>query len=156
MSDYDDYDFPQITGTWTADSNSGTGTASGLDGDFDLRMIRVGTVFKNVKVEGNSATMYVTSSAFWDAYQGDDYIRRLPVNYYDAFVTAERIERNTWRYSFPNSGSTVTVKMTSDTTAEVTEYDLATIGSYINYSVSYSMTKRTDSTTDSPEDEKDS
>ena len=131
------YDFSIIAGSWTA--SNGTGSATGANGTFDLRMRHVVASFSNVQVSGNSATATASTSSEWNAYQNGAYATTIYNDYSQATITIQRTGENIWRYTFPDSTSTITVTITSPTTANVTEEGTTSDG--YRYTGSYTMTK---------------
>ena len=142
-NDSSEYNIEILFGRWAA--LSGSGTATGPDGTFDLSMREITASFGSINhVDDDHITTHITAVAQWAAYQDNKYIRTIDINYDNEFITVEHIGVNTWRYTFQDTGSTVTAKITSETTAEITEEGKFYLGSYLyNYSGSYKVTKGT-------------
>ena len=135
------YDPSILEGSWYA--SSGSGTATGPDGTFDLRMTFARASFSNVQSRNNSVSAVVSASAEWDAYQNGFYIRTIPLSYSNEAIEIQRVSGNTWRYTFPSSQSKITVKITSETSAAVVEEGNFRLGSYLyQYKASYTISKQ--------------
>lgn len=130
------YDFSILEGSWTA--SSGSGTATGTYGTFELRMVHVNASFSNVQANGNTATAIASTSAEWEAYQNGTYITSIYSDNNQEAIEIQHVNGNTWRYTFP-SGNTLTLNITSATTANVTEEGTTSDG--YRYTASYSVTK---------------
>ena len=131
------YDLSIMAGSWTA--SNGTGTATGYDGTFDLRMVHVNASFSSVKVSGSTATAIASTSSEWEAYKNGAYTTSIYNDYEHETISIQNIGGNRWRYTFPDSTSTITVTITSSTTAEV--YEEGTTSDGYRYSGNYTMTK---------------
>lgn len=152
--DSSEYDISIISGRWTG--VSGTGTATGSDGIFDVKMESFSALFTNLTAENSLAKVYATTFTTWAAYQTNEYVTAVERYNDDAIqMTFEHVDTNTWRYNFPNSQSKITVKFTSETTAEVYEESRTLYtGSLLVYDcdLSYTITKQPDTTTPSPDE----
>ena len=131
------YDFSIIEGSWTA--SNGSGTATGANGTFDLRMVHVNVSLSSVQANGNTATAIASSSTKWEAYQNGRYVTSIYNDYSQETVTIITLSANTWRYTLPNGNSTITITITLSTTAQVTEEGTNSDGYY--YLGSYTVTK---------------
>ena len=131
------YNFSILEGSWTA--SNGSGTATRTDGTFDLRMVHVNVSLSSVQANGNTATAIASASSEWEAYQNGVYVTSIYSDYSRETVTIITLSANTWRYTLPNGNSTITVTITSSTTAQVTEEGTTSDGYY--YSASYTVTK---------------
>ena len=137
----DEYGAETISGSWVA--SNGTGTATGPDGTFDLSMISTRATFGQIQTTNNAMTTYVSASATWDAYQNGAFIRSIPLEYQNELVEIQKTGKNTWRYTFPSSVSKITAKLTSETTASVTEEGNFGLGSYVyQYVATYTIRKQ--------------
>ena len=146
-NDDNEYSFENILGSWVA--SNGSGTATGSDGTFDLSMISVEATFVQTTSGnvghgvGTTRTIMASASARWDAYQNGVFIRSIPLEYGYQTIKIKQIDKNTWRYTFPSSGSKITAKFTSETTASVTEKGTFILGSYeYKYVATYTMRKK--------------
>ena len=131
------YDFSILKGSWTA--SDATGTATGPYGTFDLRMVHANALFTNVQANGNTATAIVSTSMEWDAYLNGQYSTTIYGNNDQETIEIRTVSENVWRYTFPDGKSTVTVRITSSTTADVTEEGTTSDG--YQYTASYTVTK---------------
>ena len=132
-----EYSISILQGKWTA--SIGTGTATDNGGTFDLRMVHVNAQFSNVRINGNNATAIASTSAEWDAYKNGVYVTTTyPDNNQEA-IEIRHVSSNVWRYTYPDGKSTVTVNITSEITANVTEEGITSEG--YRYTANYTVTK---------------
>ena len=125
--DTGNYDLEVIEGTWYG--SSGFGVAEGADGSFQLYSPYVQILFSNVKTILTTVLLNVTSTASWDMDKAKYHDSGLmfpshtviKINYANKLVSGQKLEKNTWCYTFPDNERTVTIKLTSKTTAEIIE-----------------------------------
>lgn len=145
-------DVSSLDGSWEA--SSGTGTATGYDGTFDLDLTYGAASFTGTRSTGDSATTRTTANASWRVTQGGSWIKTIDLDHYDESITLTRTETNTWEWSL-SGRSRLTFTLTSSTTATVVEEGIFTLdGWQYRYTVSYTMTK-TSTPTPAPSPELD-
>lgn len=140
----DEIDIKALAGSWGSVEGSGTGTATGPDGKYDLKMVSVSSIFTDVTGSGVAATALVSvASARWESYQNGVYQRTIPIAYSNERVQLQRVSKNTWQYVFPSNESKLTFTFESATRAKVVEEGNIGLESYnYQYKGEYTMTKR--------------
>lgn len=140
----DEIDIKALAGTWEALEGSGSGTANGPDGRYDLKMVTVSSTFTNVNGSGTTATALVSSAlARWESYRDGVYQRTIPLAYQNERVQLQRVSKNTWQYVFPSNESKLTFAFESATRAKVVEEGNFGLGTYnYQYKGEYTMTKK--------------
>lgn len=140
----DEIDIKALAGSWGSVEGSGTGTATGPDGKYDLKMVSVSSIFTDVTGSGTVATALVpAASARWESYQNGIYQRTIPLVYSNERVQIQRITKNTWQYVFPSNGSKLTFTFESATRAKVVEEGNFGLGAYsYQYKGEYTMVKQ--------------
>ena len=131
------YNFSILEGSWTA--SNGSGTATGANGTFDLRMVHVNVSLSSVQANGDTATAIASASSEWQAYQNGAYVTSIFSDYNQETVNVQNVYVNTWRYTFADNKNTITINVTSTTTAQVTEEGITSDG--YQYTASYTVTK---------------
>ena len=120
-----------LPGTWTG--TNGSGTALGPDGHFELHLVSLTSTFSDVRETNSVVSTLVTATALWDAYQNGQYVRTITLAYSNERVEGQVVDDQTLRYTFPSQESKITIEVTSDTTATVTEEGLFGLGAYTYY-----------------------
>ena len=140
----DEIDIKALAGTWEALEGSGSGTANGPDGRYDLKMVAVSSTFTNVNGSGSTATaLVISASGRWESYQNGIYQRTIPLAYQNERVQLQRITKNTWQYVFPSNESKLTFAFESATRAKVIEEGNFGLGAYnYQYRGEYTMVKQ--------------
>ena len=140
----DEIDIKALAGSWEAVEGSGSGTATGPDGRYDLKMVSVSSTFANVTGSGSTATALVAfASAKWESYRNGVYQRTIPLAYSNESVQLQKVSKNTWQYVFPSNDSKLTFTFESATRAKVIEEGNFGLGTYnYQYRGTYTMTKR--------------
>ena len=140
----DEINIEALAGSWEAVAGSGSGTANGPDGRYDLKMVTVSSTFTNVNGSGTTATALVSSAlAKWESYRDGVYQRTIPLAYQNERVQLQRVSKNTWQYVFPSNESKLTFAFESATRAKVVEEGNFGLGTYnYQYRGEYTMIKR--------------
>lgn len=140
----DEIDIKALAGRWEAIEGSGSGTATGPDGKYDLKMVSASSIFTDVMGSETAATALVAvASARWESYQNGVYQRTIPIAYSNERVQLQRVSKNTWQYVFPSNESKLTFTFESATRAKVVEEGNIGLESYnYQYKGEYTLTKR--------------
>ncbi len=120
---------------------SGSGTATGEGGTYGLLLSSMTMSIMKTQVTGQTGTLYITLRQTWETSDDDwEYSTLL-------YGDAERLDMShvgvdMWRLE-GSDGTVVTVTLTSETTAIVTQDGIADIEGYpYEYSVRYTIKKR--------------
>ena len=136
----DKYDIASVlNGEWYG--LSGSGTATGEGGTYGLLLSSMTISIVKTQVTGNTGTSYITYRQTWTTSDGVwDYRTLL---YGDAEkMNMSHVGSDMWRLE-GSDGTVVTVTLTSETTAIVTQDGTADIEGYpYDYSVRYTIRKR--------------
>ena len=139
-----EYDITTIlSGDSAWEGTNGSGTATGPDGTFDLRLVSARVAVKNLEMMNETGTAYVTANINWDVHQNNSYVRTIEQRWYSKQVDIAKAGTNTWRFSFSSTTSRLTIQLTSNSTVQVTEDGTTYFGVYnYQYSGSYNLTKQ--------------
>ena len=135
------YGINTLEGTWQKYFSNSFGVATDSSGNsYELSLSSAQFLFNNIQSTGS---INVTSSTRWNASHNSKYVDSVTVYHQNETVYVQNSERDTWSYTFSNEGTTVTIKFTSNTNADVTETGTLTIGSHhCEYTASYEISKR--------------
>ena len=140
-------DFNILNGEWIA--RDGTGTASGSDGSFALRLQSGKAKIEIMSVTNNGAIVNEFVDFTWDAYYNNRFINAIDLyDYFPKQTFLTRTSNNTFRYTFSGGKSVIDITILSETSAYVEEKGVYTFtysgGSYENYAYSaqYYMDKK--------------
>ncbi|MBQ7263378.1 MAG: hypothetical protein IJR14_06610 [Synergistaceae bacterium] len=129
-----------LDGTWKG--VSGSGTATGPDGTFDLDLSYATASFVGTSGAGGRATTTVTADALWHVFHGEAWVRSIRLTHDDEGITLVRTGANAWEWTFPSGESRLTITMTSSTTATIVEEGIFALDGWrYRYAASYRMTK---------------
>ena len=117
-----------LPGTWTG--TNGSGTALGPDGHFELHLVSLTSTFSDVRETNSVVSTLVTATALWDAYQNGQYVRTITLAYSNERVEGQVVDDQTL-YFFND----ITIEVTSDSTASVTEDGLFSLDVYTYYNL---------------------
>ena len=131
-----------LNGNWYG--VSGSGTATGADGTFNVIMSNMSLTVARTQINGNTGTAYFTYRQRWNTEDEDDYYyyHHTTLLYGDnEFANLQHVGSDTWKCTF-SDGTVAVITFTSETTAMVTQDGTANIdGVPYRYSVRYTLRK---------------
>ena len=138
MAIFGEHKISELTGNWRA--VRGNGFILAPENFFEVRNVCVNA---SILTEDNDKTINVNASATWDIYQGNIFIRTIPMKFEERDVKIQRFDFNAWRYVSPNSENKITLSLKSASVAEVLEEGRLTFNNVIlPYKVNYSLCKQ--------------
>ena len=138
----DTYDIANVmNGDWYG--ISGSGHATGEDGTYSLIMESVSINIVDSQVTGNTLTAYMTHRQYWRCYNPNgQFVTRVVLYGDNTNMNMRHIGTNTWEAQADN-GLLLIIQFTSETTAMVTEENMADIaGLTYRYSIKGTIQKR--------------
>ena len=127
----DTYDIPSVAdGTW--EGISGSGTATGVDGQYTLDMQSINATVWGTKITGNTGETYITQRSYWNCYgQNGLFILRLLLRGDALKGILVHVGVNTWRCeNTENNEDILTITLISNTTAIVKQEYPVEVGGY--------------------------
>lgn len=136
----DAYDFTRLTqGTWYG--VSGSGSASGSDGIYNLRLSQLNFSVFEPRITGNTGTAYITNKQYWSCYSPTgDYIGEILLSCDYNRMELTHIGANTW-YSKDENGTFYTIQLAADTVLIEQEGTLTKEDITYYYSIIYTARK---------------
>ena len=137
----DTYDISKVlTGTWYG--ISGSGTATGPDGTYDLTMRTLRARFSEIQVTGDTGTAKLTGFQVWNANtRSGVYTRTVRLESNSDEMTLIHVGSDTWRCEYLN-GTVLTLKMETEKTGQATQEGIVDIGGYVyNYTATIEVRK---------------
>ena len=137
----DTYDIVSVmNGNWYG--VSGSGTATGFDGTFNLQLLSMTFSTSGTQISDNIGTSYVTTMQYWNCdYNGYIY----PLKTDNALIDMVHVGNNTWQLNASDkvvNDTVMTITFTSETTAIVSQEGVAIFhNNPYNFSLQYTIRK---------------